>query len=39
VTISGQGLVLERFGREDVVVRGDIRQLQYEVTGEGNVAP
>lgn len=39
VTISGQGLVLERFGREDVVVRGDIRQLQYEMTGEGDVAP
>ena len=39
VTISGQGLVLERFGREDVVVRGDIRQLQYEMSGEGDVAP
>jgi len=39
VAISGQRLVLERFGREDVVVRGDIRQLQYEMTGEGDLSP
>lgn len=39
VTVSGRGLVLERFGQEDVVVRGDIRQVQYEISGEGESAP
>jgi hypothetical protein len=39
VTVSGQGLMLERFGREDVVIRGDIRQVQYEISGEGADTP
>ncbi len=39
ITITGEGLILDRFGREDVVVRGDIRQLQYEISGKGADAP
>ena len=39
VTVSGEGLMLERFGREDVAIRGDIAQVQYEISGEGGVAP
>ena len=39
VTVSGEGLILERLGREDVVIRGDIAQVQYEISGEGAVAP
>jgi len=39
VTVEGQGLMLERFGKEDVVIRGDLRQLQYEISGEGESAP
>ncbi len=39
VTISGEGLMLERFGREDVAIRGDIRQVQYEIFGEGADTP
>jgi sporulation protein YqfC len=39
VTVGGQGLVLERFGRDDVVIRGDIYQVQYEISGEGADTP
>ena len=35
VTISGEGLVLDRLGREDVAVSGDIRQVQYETADKG----
>jgi len=30
VVIMGGGLVLERFGRENVMVSGDIRTIQFE---------
>ncbi len=30
IVISGNNLLLERFGRENVVVTGDIRSVQYE---------
>jgi sporulation protein YqfC len=39
VMISGEGLVLDRFGREDVAVRGDIRQIQYETADKGADTP
>ncbi len=35
VTILGKGLVLERFGRENVAVRGEIKSIEYEIIGEG----
>ena len=30
IIISGSALALERFGRENVMIRGDIRTIQYE---------
>jgi sporulation protein YqfC len=39
VTVSGEGLMLERFGREDVAIRGDIHEVQYEMHAEGAEAP
>jgi sporulation protein YqfC len=30
IVISGSGLVLERFGRENVMVCGEIQTIQYE---------
>ncbi|MFA5676501.1 MAG: YabP/YqfC family sporulation protein [Christensenellales bacterium] len=30
IAISGSGLVLERFGRENVMIKGDIQAVQYE---------
>ena len=39
VTISGEALTLERFGREDVSVRGSIAQVQYENLSKGAEAP
>lgn len=30
IVIGGSGLLLERFGRENVVVSGDIHSVQYE---------
>jgi sporulation protein YqfC len=39
ITVSGESLILDRFGHEDVAIRGDIRQVQYEISGEGAVAP
>ncbi len=39
VTIGGEALTLERFGREDVAVRGSIMQVQYEISGKGADAP
>ena len=30
VVISGKGLMLERFGRENVMVSGEIRSVEYE---------
>lgn len=30
IAISGSGLVLERFGRENVMICGDIQAIQYE---------
>ena len=35
VTILGQGLVLDRFGRENVAVRGDVFKVEYEIIGKG----
>ena len=37
--ISGEALTLDRFGREDVSVRGSIMQVQYEISGKGADAP
>ena len=39
VTLSGEALMLERFGREDVAVRGSILQVQYEILSKGADAP
>ena len=39
VTISGEALTLDRFGREDVAVRGRIMQVQYETADKGADAP
>lgn len=39
VTISGEALTLERFGREDVAVRGGITLVQYEALVKGADAP
>ncbi len=30
IAISGRGLVLESFGRENVMISGDIKAIQYE---------
>ena len=39
VTISGEALTLDRFGREDVAVRGSIMQVLYETASKGADAP
>ena len=39
VTVGGQSLMLERFGRDDVVIRGDIHEVKYEISGEGGGHP